>query len=217
MVALTMTIVSAVAANNGDYALAEFAGNIGKVAGFIAIVAGFVNMTNQVSNMAKAAATEAAKNESMKFIAQQQLKLVTTETMKEAWTTELTKLGSSDMLGVIMENALNTGVDGFMNMANKALSIVSKLYEMYAKNELKDIEIENQKLTTATSTLKQEMALNEDNNQQLYIMSLDPYLAMNINSSPLEKLSNRYYTEAEYQGDKFQVMVNGPYKGIHLT
>lgn len=219
MVALTMTIVSAVAANNGNYALAEFAGNIGKVAGFIAMAAGLVNMTNQLSTAMKTAATEAAKNESLKFIAQHGIETATTEAAKAAWTTELASLGSSDMLGVIIENALSTGTDGFMNMANKGLSIVNKLYEMYSKNELEDIKVESESLDKQMNEFYQEDAL-EDNNMgnMLYQVTLNPLTTISTYQNILNtKIDNLYYTEADYQGDRFNVMVSGPYKGIHLV
>lgn len=219
VVALSMMVVSAVAANSGHYALARFAGNIGQVAGFIAMAAGLVNMTNQLSTAMKTAATEAAKNESLKFIAQHGIETATTEAAKAAWTTELASLGSSDMLGVIIENALSTGTDGFMNMANKGLSIVNKLYEMYSKNELEDIKVESESLDKQMNEFYQEDAL-EDNNMgnMLYQVALNPLTTISTYQNILNtKIDNLYYTEADYQGDRFNVMVSGPYKGIHLV
>lgn len=219
VVALSMMVVSAVAANSGHYALARFAGNIGQVAGFIAMAAGLVNMTNQLSTAMKTAATEAAKNESLKFIAQHGIETATTEAAKAAWTTELASLGSSDMLGVIIENAFSTGIDGFMNMANKGLSIVNKLYEMYSKNELEDIKVESESLDKQMNEFYQEDAL-EDNNMgnMLYQVTLNPLTTISTYQNILNtKIDNLYYTEADYQGDRFNVMVSGPYKGIHLV
>ena len=219
VIALTMMIVSTVAANNGDYALAEFAGNIGQIAGKIAIVAGFIAMVQGINTAIQKAAEEAATRSATQIALQGLNTDLITSVTQELGTEVLqgtmvdASVGATSTSGVLMENIINSATTNTMDMVNKVLSIISKINEMIAKNKLKGIESSNDELTKKVNELEQKRQLDNDS---AYSQSLDPYKTMTIQASPFLLDQSQFYYEQFYQPTKYNICTYGMFQPIGM-
>lgn len=221
--AMLLQLIAYVAAKNGQYALARKAMQGAEFLGYVSLVYG-IGQAIKGYQVAAQKALEKANEEAIKEAA--------TEAVKEGIKAAGTELAESEVAALIeaeivkmtadvvtkqltteyiVKFAINSVTDSVWGMVNNALKIFAKIYELKAKNEIKDINANNKELDTKLDELNQKQQLDNDTDWE---MSTRPLEAIVYSLDPIAVLRQRYDFMSMYLPTKTNICSSGPFKPV---
>lgn len=179
VVAITFSLIALYASKTGDLALAEWSGNMGKIAGTIALITGLMVMTTKISQIA----TDAARKEALNTALKEGMTEFDAEILAEQ-----AEAGISDYIKAIYDTSTNSW--------SRAISTIGKAFDYYFEHRLKDIDASTEAAKQKATELEQEIALDTD---FFYTTTLAPMQFIQNRMAVLDNMKNEYYVEAAYQ------------------
>jgi len=200
-IAITFTVISIIAKESGDYALAEWAGGMAQIAFKLYFLWNIFTIVNNGIQAAMASYEDALFEQAWEAGMQ--------EYAKKEGEKYITKSVYSYMFENILESAADIGYSGL----TKFTQYTAMVYDHIAKTQLKKIQSESKE----TAKKSEELAIAQTiANLDEFTMTLNPFQIMDKKNKVIDSIEALYYAkyDGQYDNTRFIFMKLGPFKPI---